>query len=301
MGNSSTGVNAMKKHIVCLTFDFDALSIWISRGMTTPMPISRGEFGVVGAARILALLEKYGIHATWFVPGHTAETYPEASLTIHRAGHEIGNHGWTHRSPLQMSREEELAELLRANETLKRLTGKYPVGYRSPVWDASPHTIDLLLANGFRYASNGMANDYLPYRARKGDVITTHEPAVFGPRTRLIEIPVSWSLDDAPHFEVVRTPNWLQPGLSNAGMFIDNWMADFDYLHDNMDWGVITYTCHPYCIGRGHRMIALEKLIVHLRDRGAVFMRMGDVAEEYDRREPFQPDLPRQSPAQQVA
>ena len=105
----------MKKHIVCLSFDFDALSIWISRGMTTPLPISRGEFGVIGARRILKLLDKFGIKATWFIPGHTVETFPEPCREIHQAGHEIGNHGWTHQSPLQMSREQERDELLRAN------------------------------------------------------------------------------------------------------------------------------------------------------------------------------------------
>jgi peptidoglycan/xylan/chitin deacetylase (PgdA/CDA1 family) len=83
-----------------------------------------------------------------------------------------------------MSRDQERDELLRANETPKRLTGKYPRGYRSPVWDASENTIDLLLENGFRYASNGMANDYSPYRARVGDVITMYEPPNLAGRRR---------------------------------------------------------------------------------------------------------------------
>jgi peptidoglycan-N-acetylglucosamine deacetylase len=180
----------MKKHIVCLSFDFDVLSIWISRGMTTPLPMSRGEFGLIGSQRILALLKTFDIRATWFIPGHTVESFPDACRAVHGSGHEIGNHGWTHRSPLEMSREEEQGELHRANETLKKLTGDYPVGYRSPVWDASPHTVELLLAAGFRYASNGMANDYTPYRARVGDIITMLEPAVLGRTTPLIEVPV---------------------------------------------------------------------------------------------------------------
>jgi peptidoglycan/xylan/chitin deacetylase (PgdA/CDA1 family) len=277
----------VKKNIVCLSFDFDVLSIWISRGMTTPLPLSRGEFGLVGSQRILNLLQTFDIKATWFIPGHTAETFPDACRAVHQSGHEIGNHGWTHRSPLDMSRADEERELHRANETLKKLTGAYPSGYRSPVWDSSPHTVDLLLAAGFRYASNGMANDYTPYRARVGDVVTMLEPAVLGRATPLIEMPVSWSLDDAPHFELVRTPNWIQPGLSNADHVIENWIADFDYMARHLDWGILTYTFHPYCIGRGHRMLALEKLISHLRAHGAVFMTMADAAKEYDRREPY--------------
>lgn len=277
----------MGKHIVCLSFDFDVLSIWISRGMTTPLPLSRGEFGLVGSQRVLALLKALGIKATWFIPGHTAESFTEACRAVHDAGHEIGNHGWTHRSPLGMSRDEERSELLRGSESLKKLTGDYPVGYRSPVWDSTPHTTDLLLAADFLYASNGMTNDYTPYRARVGDVVTMFEPAVLGRQTRLIELPVSWSLDDAPHFEVVRTPNWLQPGLSNANSVVENWIDDFDYMQREQDWGVLTYTFHPYCIGRGHRMMALERLIVHMRERGAVFMTMCEAAKEFDARAPY--------------
>ena len=95
----------MAKHIVCITFDFDAMSGWIARGMTTPTPVSRGEFGVIGAARILTLLKKHSIPATWFIPGHTLETYPQACLEVLEAGHEIGHHGWTHVPPASLSRE----------------------------------------------------------------------------------------------------------------------------------------------------------------------------------------------------
>src|SRR5437899_8154133 len=98
------------------------MSGWIARGMTTPTPVSRGEFGVIGATRILALLKKHGIPATWFIPGHTLETYPEACLRVLEAGHEIGHHGWTHVPPASLSREQEEAELARANEQIKKLT-----------------------------------------------------------------------------------------------------------------------------------------------------------------------------------
>jgi len=86
----------MARHIVCLSFDFDALSGWIARGLTTPTPISRGEFGVVGAQRLLALLKKHAIQSTWFIPGVTIETYPEVCERIVDQGHETGHHGWTH-------------------------------------------------------------------------------------------------------------------------------------------------------------------------------------------------------------
>ena len=200
----------MGRAIVCLTFDFDAISGWIARGMTSPGPISRGEFGPhVGVPRILDLLGRYDIAASWFIPGHTLETYPEACRRIADAGHEIGHHGWTHRPPATLTRDQEEAELVRANEAIRKLTGRSARGYRSPSWDLSPHSVELLLKHGFVYDSSMMADDYVPYRVRRGDVIELEAPAVFGPATRLIEMPVSWTLDDYPHFEFIRTPTWV--------------------------------------------------------------------------------------------
>jgi peptidoglycan-N-acetylglucosamine deacetylase len=128
----------MARHIVCLTFDFDAISGFIARGMTTPTPISRGEFGVVASSRILALLRRYEIPATWFIPGHTLATYPAACEAIAAAGHEIGHHGWTHVPPAALAREAEEAGLVRGNDEIKRLTGRAARGYRSPSWDCRP-------------------------------------------------------------------------------------------------------------------------------------------------------------------
>jgi peptidoglycan/xylan/chitin deacetylase (PgdA/CDA1 family) len=278
----------MARHIVCLTFDFDAMSGLISRGMTSPSPISRGEFGAnVGADRILALLAKYRIHASWYIPGHTLETYPDACRRIFDAGHEIGHHGWSHVPPAQLTRDEEEEGLVRANEQIRKLTGLNARGYRSPSWDLSPHSVELLLKHGFAYDSSMMADDYIPYRVRQGDVIELERPAVFGRVTRLIEVPVSWTLDDYPHFEFVRTPTWILQGLMNAHGVLQNWIDDFMYLRHHLEWGVITYTFHPFVIGRGHRMIILEKLIRALLDQGAVFMKAEDAVAEHDRRAPF--------------
>jgi len=272
----------MARHIACLTFDFDALSGWIARGMTTPGPISRGEFGPnVALSRILALLARYGVTSTWFIPGHTIETYPEACAKVVEAEHEIGHHGWTHRPPASLSRDEEEAELLRANAAIRRLAGRAARGYRSPSWDLSPHSVSLLLEHGFFYDSSMMGDDYTPYRVREPDVIELERPAVFGKPTRLIEMPVSWTLDDYPHFEFVRTPTTILPGLMNAESVLENWIDDFRYLREHLDWGVITYTFHPFVIGRGHRMLALEKLIRALSEGGAVFLTVEQAALEF--------------------
>jgi peptidoglycan-N-acetylglucosamine deacetylase len=271
----------MARHIVCLTFDFDAMSGFIARGMTTPTPISRGEFGVVASERILALLRRYEIPTTWFIPGHTIETYPSACAKVVEAGHEIGHHGWTHVPPANLSREAEEGGLVRANEAIKKLAGQAARGYRSPSWDLSPNTIELLLKHGFLYESSMMGHDYLPYRARQGDIIELEKPAVLGPETKLVEMPISWTLDDYPHFEFVRTPTAILGGLKPASGVLENWYDDFDYMTRIMDWGIITYTCHPFVIGRGHRMLMLERLIEKLRARGAVFLTMEAAVREW--------------------
>ena len=278
----------MPRHLVCVTFDFDAMSGLIARGLTTPTYISRGEFGAVAVPRILAMLKKYGIRSTFYIPGFTLETYPRESAAIAEAGHEIAHHGWTHVPPNDMTREQEEAGLVRANEQIRKLTGQNARGYRSPSWDLSPNSMDLLLKYDFLYDSSMMADDYTPYRVRQGDVVEVEKPMVFGKPTRLIELPIAWSLDDFPHFEFLRMKNQLMPGLMNANSVMENWINDFVYLKDNFDWGVLTYTFHPYVIGRGHRLMALEKLLRTVAEGGAQFVTMEDAAREYDRRAPFE-------------
>ena len=275
----------MARHLVCLTFDFDAMSGFIARGMTTPTPISRGEFGVVASARIVDLMRRHGIATTWFIPGHTLETYPAACEAVIAAGHEVGHHGWTHQPPATLSREQEEAGLVRANEVIRRMTGKPARGYRSPSWDLSPHTIALLIKHGFVYDTSMMGDDYTPYFARQGDVIELEKPAVLGAPSPLVELPISWSLDDYPHFEFVRTQTAILPGLQSASGVLQNWIDDFTYLRRTLDWGIITYTFHPFVIGRGHRMMILERLIEAVRAGGAEFVTMEQAAREFlDRR-----------------
>lgn len=279
----------MPRHIVCLSFDFDAMSGFIARGMTTPTPISRGEFGVVGVRRILALMQKYAIPTTFFVPGTVIETYPQSCEAICAGGHELAHHGWSHVPPADLKPEKEEADLVRANESIRRISGQNARGYRSPSWDLSPHTLELLLKHGFLYDSSLMGDDYRPYRARLGDEIRLDEPCLLGRPSRLVEMPISWSLDDHPHFEYFRTPHGLMPGLRNANDVLENWIDDYVYMQRESDWGVITYTCHPYVIGRGHRMMMLERLILRLLEGGAVFLTMEAAAREWAEREASAP------------
>lgn len=272
----------MGRHLVCLTFDFDAWSGLVARGLTSPTPVSRGEFGAMTVTeRLLPLLERYRLPSSWFVPGTVVETYPDHCRRIHAAGHEIGNHGYTHVPPANLSPQAEEEGLLAASAAIERITGDRPVGYRSPSWDLSAVTVDLLLRHGFDYDSSMMGHDHLPYFARRGDRVPEDGPIVFGETTQLVEIPVSWSLDDFPHFEFLRTQTSLMPGLMNAGLVLENFIADYDYMTRISDWGVLTYTFHPFVVGRGHRMLMLERLIHALMERGAVFCRLCDAVTEF--------------------
>jgi peptidoglycan/xylan/chitin deacetylase (PgdA/CDA1 family) len=273
----------MPRHIVCLTFDFDTQSGFIARGMTTPTPLSRGEFGAIGAQRILDFLKSRAIKATWFIPGFTIESWPRECEAVVAGGHEIAHHSWAHIPPAAQTREQEEADLVRANEAIVRLTGRKARGYRSPSWDLSEHTVDLLLAHGFHYDSSLMGSDYLPYKARRGDVAKLGEPFHFGDETTLIEMPISWSLDDYPHFEFVRTQTTILAAMQPARAVMQNWLDEFLYMKKTVEWGVLTYTMHPYVIGRGHRMLAFEDLVDRLAKEGAVFMAMEDAASEAER------------------
>ncbi len=273
----------MPRHIVCLTFDHDHLSGFIARGMTSPTAISRGEYDIVVIPRLVALMEKYNIKGTFFTPGHTIDSTPEAVMPYVAADHELAHHGWTHRLPVTMERDEEEEEIVRGNESIKRVSGKFARGYRSPAWDLSPNSIELLLKHGIKYDSSLMGHDYDCYFARDKDIVELKKPIVRGRETSLLEMPISWSLDDFPHFEYMRNPNGsIQGGLMNATAVLENFVDDYTYMtRVQPDFGILTYTFHPHVIGRGHRMMMLERLIQKLMEDGAVFMTMEQAMGEW--------------------
>ena len=266
-------------HFVCLSFDFDAMSGMVARGLKTPTPVSRGEFGALAVGRILSVLERHAILSSWFVPGTVIKTYPDQCKAVAGAGHELGNHGWTHVPPAALSAQKEEEGLLRTCDAIEEITGARPAGYRSPSWDLSDVTVDLLIKHGFAYDSSMMGHDCQPYFARRGDIVHDDEPMEFGETTKLVELPVSWSLDDFPHFEYLRMPNSLAPGLANANLVLENFLADFDYMKRTESNGVLIYTFHPFVVGRGHRMTLLERLIDELKAREAEFVRLDTLAQ----------------------
>jgi peptidoglycan/xylan/chitin deacetylase (PgdA/CDA1 family) len=270
----------------CLTFDFDAMSSWItSAGSDNPSMISRGEFAIVGVQRVLEILRRHEIRATFFVPGHTVLAFPTLLERIHADGHELGHHGWGHENPADFDPAGEQRILELGLAAFDRVLGLRPEGYRSPAWALSPASVELLLAAGFRYESSCMASDFDPYYLRVGDRWSSEHPYRFGETSSLIEIPVSWGLDDFPHFELV-------PGLFSQLAAPEKvygiWQGEFDYMVDHCPGGVLNLTMHPECIGRGHRLPGLERLITHMRDRGARFATLGETARDWREAHPLE-------------
>jgi peptidoglycan/xylan/chitin deacetylase (PgdA/CDA1 family) len=266
---------------VCLTFDFDAMSVWIGTfHARSPSAISRGEFGRVGAERLLGMLREWNIPSTWFVPGHTADAFPATVAQVGEAGHEIAHHGYFHEQA--KTPEDEARDFDRATAALKRVTGQTPIGYRSPAAGLMPSTLELLIERNFLYDSSMMGNDFSPYYSRIGDQAPADGPFVWGRESELVELPFTWGLDDFPAFEFVASRNGVMPGLAAPSQMYEIWAGDFDYLHDRIGEGVYILTLHPQCIGRGHRLLMLERLLNHMRDSGGVtFKTMSEVAREF--------------------
>ena len=270
----------MANGIVCLTFDFDAVSPWINQGLTSPAPISRGEFGAVAVERILHLLGSRHIPSTWFIPGHTIETYPEQCRAVVAAGHEVGLHGYLHENVSTLDEAEERAVFRRAHDLVAGLSGQAPRGSRTPGWDFTPHTVDIMLELGLLYDSSLMSHDYSPFYCRKGDTFPPGARMEFGQTTDLVELPVSWSLDDFPHFEYRSSPRGILQGLRAAADVYANFTDDLIYMERDFAEGVAVVTFHPQVSGRGHRLLALERWIDQLLAMGLRFERCDVVAQQ---------------------
>jgi peptidoglycan/xylan/chitin deacetylase (PgdA/CDA1 family) len=281
-----------RRATVCLTFDFDSISVWIGpHAARSPSMISRGEFDVIGVERILRLLDREGIPATFFIPGHTVETYPDSVHAILNAGHEVGHHGYLHENPVTLAPDEERRVLERGLEAFEKVVGVRPTGYRSPAWDNSPITIDLLLEYGFRYESSLMGDDFRPYWCRSGDLLSLDGPYQFGHEVDLVELPVSWILDDHPHFEFYRSSRGRADGLSAPSKVLEVWMGEFEFMYRDVSDGVFTLTMHPQVIGHGHRMLMLERLVENIKSfDNVVFARTGETAERFRAAHPRETD-----------
>ena len=263
---------------VCLTFDFDGPSLWMQRRMTTPTPVSRGEFGAVAVPRLLKLLARRSLPATFFVPGHTIETYPDVCRRIADAGCEIALHGYAHELNAVVDIDRERWAFDRSTALIEALTGAAPVGYRAPSGDLTDQTVRLLVERGILYDSSLMGHDYRPYRLRRGDELPDDGPAQWGDETPVIELPFSWTLDDYVYLEFVTFRRMMMPGLRRPEDMFANFTGDVRWMVREVRHGVCTVVFHPQVIGRGHRLLALETWLDEITALGVHFARMDDMA-----------------------
>jgi peptidoglycan/xylan/chitin deacetylase (PgdA/CDA1 family) len=248
---------------VCLSFDFDGTASWLMEpgGRHDLTTLSRGEYGAAMMPRVLEFLREQRLPATFFVPGTTALEYPNLVEAVVADGHELGHHGWAHERP---GADDERDTLERGLEALEQVAGIRPSGYRSPSWALTDATLRLLAEFGFSYDSSCMGNDFFPYYLRIGDHFAPGKPAEFGSPCEVVEAPVTWGLDDSVLFEFV--PGQLQ-GLAAPSAVEEIWRGDFDYGVTHAPEGVLVLTLHPHVIARGHRMLLLERLVNHMRQR----------------------------------
>ncbi len=274
---------------VCLSFDFDAISIWVGPKQTrSPNLISRGEFGArVGAGRMLQLLADENIPSTWFIPGHTIDTFPEICREIADAGHEVGYHGYCHEGPTSKRPFEEERDILRRSiECIERISGKAPVGHRLPGGNLGERWTNLLIEHGIRYDSSMAPHDFAPVYHRLGDVPRTDGPYEFGQEVDLVILPFDWNMDDAPYFSY--EPGSGRPGLRSPAEVLEIWKDEFDYLYHRIGEGVYVLTMHPQTTGKGSRMLMLERLIGHIKEHENIeFKTLADVAEDFRHAHPL--------------
>ncbi len=241
---------------VALTFDHDAISSDVERGFG-PFDRSVGEFGVrVGVPRILDMLRRLGIPATFFVPAHTALAFPDSIAAIVAAGHELGCHGWAHEDLAKHDEAGERDIIVRSRGAIGEAAGAAPAGFRAPYWSLSERTLAIVEAAGFVYDSSLAWDDFRLDRVRLGDAHAV-ERSVLGRPGRLVEVPISHQLDDWPHFQPARGSG----GAAPPSAVEEIWLAELRYAHAHVPGGVVTYTMHPECIGRGSRMAMLERLV----------------------------------------
>jgi peptidoglycan-N-acetylglucosamine deacetylase len=249
---------------VALSFDSDHETIPLRNAETHPGKLSQGEYGSrVGVPRILRLLDHHRAPSSFFVPAVSALLHPQDIADCVAAGHEIALHGWIHEWNTALDAATERDLLLRSIDVLEQLSGSRPAGIRTPSWDFSEHTLDLIREAHLTYDSSLMADDE-PY-----ELLANGEP------TGIVEIPVEWIRDDAPYLTMDRHTT-IRPYTPPRDL-LQIWTDEFDQAR--LSGGLFQLTLHPHLMGHRSRIVVLERLLEHITSSGGVwFARHDEVA-----------------------
>lgn len=248
---------------VLLSFDVDNETVSLRFGEPTIGALSQGQYGSrVALKRVVDLLDRHRIPASFFIPAVSLMIAPEQVDIIRKSGrHEFAVHGWIHETNTTLPGPVERDLVKRAIDTLTAMTGTRPVGYRAPSWNFSPNTLNIVREMGFLYESSLMADDS-PY-----ELLQDGQP------TGIVELPVEWILDDAPLFNP--QGNSYSPPRDVAQVWIDEF--ERAYTEGTM----LVLTMHPHISGHRSRIVALELLIAHIRTRPGVWWGTHREAAEY--------------------
>ncbi|KAL3466957.1 hypothetical protein BJX64DRAFT_204859 [Aspergillus heterothallicus] len=289
---------------VLLSVDFDAVSGFLGTGASPTNGLSEfssGYFaGQVGVPRLLRLFKKHDIasRVTWFVPGHSMESFPEQTKAIVDSGAEIGCHGYAHEGATQLTEVQERDVIERCVQLATELTGKKPAGWRAPLYQLREHTVQVLEDLGFLYDTSLTHHDSFPYFLQ---LTQTPKPIDFSPSvsaaswmhplpppnprtpSTLVEIPCNWYMEDM-------TPMQFLPAAANSHGFVSpetieqNWKARFEYLYNETIDGetqdfVFPLVLHPDTSGMAHVIGMIERVIVWLKgQKGVEFVTFGECA-----------------------
>ena len=244
------------KIAVGLSFDVDNATATLSTGNLDYEILSRGEYGAVdGLPRLLKILDRQQVPASFFIPAASAVLHPIVIKDIQSAKqqHEIGIHGWIHeRLPLLNDEKEEQRMLNLSIETLTKMTGKRPIGYRAPSWKFSKWTMGQVKAAGFLYDSSLMASD------------DAYELLLDGKPTGVVELPIERILDDSPYFG--GNADGSNPSVGDV---YEVFQSEFDVAYE--EGGLYLLTMHPHMMGHRSRAALLERLIQYIKKKPGVW------------------------------
>lgn len=285
--------------------DVDAVAGWLGSygGEDSLADLSRGlSSGNEGIPRMLQVFEDEGIEASWFVPGHSIETFRENVEEVAAHGHELGVHGYSHENPTDLSREQEAAIIERSIELIEDVTGSRPAGHRASWWEFSENTPELLAEYDFLYDSSLMESEFEPRRVRKGDSWkridydedpeTWMEPYEYGEELDVVEIPISWYRDDIPPMMFIKHPYYNMGYASPRTIHEELYKAQFDFLYNRRGAGVYTLTIHPDVHGKPHMIPLLEEFVQYVKGHDGVdFATTEEIARKYaDDPSVYEPD-----------